>query len=132
MLKRIATGLAVLMVVSSIALAVVPAIRAQVLPERSKPRIEQLSATPPANLGYEIVRVGPVVAAVNGGIYQVVDCPSGKKVVGGGFTVSSGTITWSSSGPSGSTGNNAWMVAGRTASSTPASAVVYAICIIAS
>jgi len=84
--------------------------------------------TPPAGLGYEIVYVGPVAAAVNAGYYQVVNCPSGKKVVGGGYKLNSGAVSWSSNGPS---GNNAWMVAGRTESSTPASAFFMAICIIA-
>jgi hypothetical protein len=79
-------------------------------------------------LGYEIVTVGPVVGAVNGGYYQVVNCPSGKKVVGGGFSPNSGQVSWNSSAPS---GNSAWAVSGRTESSTPASAFFSAICVVA-
>lgn len=80
------------------------------------------------DLGYEIVTVGPVVGAVNGGYYQVVYCPSGKKVIGGGFSLNSGAVSWHSSTPY---NYNAWAFSGRTEGSMPASAFFKAICICA-
>jgi hypothetical protein len=73
---------------------------------------------------------GPFVTAVNAGFYQVVNCPPGKKVVGGGYqTNAGGQVTWSSSAPSGS---GAWMVSGRTTAGTPVNATFFTIRINAS
>lgn len=122
MRNRIVAGFSLLVVVAALVLVAVPAVRAQVLPGAKGRMLEP----PPPSIGYEKVSVGPLVGPVNAGIYQVVNCPPGKKIVGGGVTMGGGTIQWTSNGPQG----DGWMVAGRTESSIPASNVwVTAICI---
>jgi hypothetical protein len=122
MRNRILAGFGLLAIVSAITLVSVPAVRAQVLPGAKARMLEPL----PPSIGYEKVSVGPLVGPVNAGVYQVVNCPPGKKIVGGGVTIGSGSMHWNASGPQG----DAWMVSGRTESSTPASNIwVTAICI---
>jgi hypothetical protein len=129
MRKNIVTGAAALFVASSIAFTVVPAVHAQV---KSNPRALASNATPPASLGYEIVTVGPVASAVGGGFYQIVTCPGGKKVVGGGALPNTGgtngNVALTGSAPG---GNASWVVSMINNTGKSLTATFFAICIIA-
>ncbi len=125
MRKKIGTGLALLLAVSIGALTVVRAGRAQGAATGKARMLEPLAPS----LGYETIRVGPVTVAPNARYQQILTCPAGKRVVGGGVQSGSDFSRMISSYPVGST---AWEVMGYNDLKTgTASIVAYAICIIA-
>ena len=125
MQKRIVTVCAMLLTVAGIVLTSVNAGRAQGVATGKGRVLEALTA----NLGYEIIRVGPVTVAPNARYQQILNCPAGKKVVGGGVESGSDFSRMISSAPAGSTG---WQVMGWNDLKTgTASIIAYAICIVA-
>lgn len=124
MRKRTVTGFALLLAVSLMAVTVVRAGRAQGVATGKARVLEAVTAS----LGYEIIKVGPVIVGPNQQFFQLLQCPAGKKVVGGGF--SSGSDFWRviSSDPLSAT---VWEVKGLHDAKTGTSSVsAYAICMI--
>lgn len=78
--------------------------------------------------GYQVVSVLVNYAAGASGGFQVVSCPSGKKVVGGGVLTNSNASLITNSGPD---TNASWLTAFVNNSNSAITAVHYAICMTA-